>query len=199
MSDAQNRPEVLEANRKAKKGKQRSEKTIKNMEMAQQKRYEDPKEHDKQSEIGKRPEVIEAKRLKMSGENNPSSKLTNIQREEIKTKWLSGKYTRKQLYKEYDTVSNTRIDQIIRSIMEKAGLTPWKDENGKRIAWNKGKTKLSDIQIEEIKIKWLTGASINELHKEYNFVTIRNIYKTVQKIKQELEPYETKNDPISYA
>lgn len=51
----------------------------------------------------------------MSGENNPRSKLTNVQVEEIKIKWLSGSYTRKQLYEEYNVVKPQRIKQIIRS------------------------------------------------------------------------------------
>lgn len=47
-----------------------------------------------------------------AGENNPNAKFSNVQIEEIKTKWLSGLYTRKQFSEEYSKKYNVSKSTI---------------------------------------------------------------------------------------
>ena len=54
-----------------------------------------------------------ANKGKYTGENHPKSKLTNIQREEIKSLYATGEYSTRQLGKHY-SISHTQISRILR-------------------------------------------------------------------------------------
>jgi len=123
-----------------------------------------------------------------SGENNPMAKLTNSETEEIKTKWLSGEYTREQIHEQYGCVSESRICRIIHQLDKEMKLTRqerfWRNKKNtdtkkdmivhkintehNQVGENNSNAKLTDAQVEEIREKYATGLFFQkDLAKEY--------------------------------
>jgi len=134
---------------------------------------------------------------KFSGENSPVSKLTWIKVNQIRNLYLTGNYSHKQLSEKYD-VAESQIGFIINN-------KAWKDEKWdkyslqiKNIANNTGEdcynSKLSQIQVNEIRQKYLTGNYIpKQLAKEYN-ISSRHIWDIIKNNKWKDKEYE-KNLP----